>query len=348
MTRKPSRPFVPLAALVLAACQSAQPAAPSAASPVPPATMSPQASAESSIGPYAGASAVIPMGDGPRGVAWADGSIWVASTIGDVVQRVDPTTNAVTAEVPAGMRPVTLVTVDGDLWASVLNGDAPADDEVVRIDAATNDVDLRVSVPVHHNIAVGGGAIWVQDLSGNLRRIDPASGRVTDAAATGLSPVALAANDAAVFGIRGSGTVWRHPIGGGDLTEAALDVNVPGRSRVVASDAGLWIAVPGTVLAMDPASLQVLTTLAVPEMSLVNDLYATGSDVWLSANLQRPDLGLDGGSVLRLDPGTLEIRGAFRLGPESSGLIVAEGSLWAVDQTDDQLARFDLGNSGVD
>jgi hypothetical protein len=37
---------------------------------------------------------------------------------------------------------------------------------------------------------------------------------------------------------------------------------------------------------------------------------------------------------------TLEIRRTLPLGEESSGVVVAEGSVWGVDQALDQLARY--------
>jgi sugar lactone lactonase YvrE len=337
--RFPALRFLALAAaLALAGCTTggSPVASPSATSVAESSVASP------GIGPYAGAVATIPIADGPRGVAWAGGSIWVASTLGGVVQRVDPDANEVIAEIDVGDRPVTLVTVGDDLWVSVLNGDAPSDDELVQIDMDADAAGRRVTVPVHHNIAAGGGLIWVQDLDGELRAVDPETAMVTDVVATGFGPVALAASEDAAYGIRSGGGVWRWPIGQGELSEAELDILVPGRSRVAASGDGVWVAVPGRVLALDPASLEVLAELSLTELSLVNDLYVTESGVWLSANVFSDELNLAGGSVLRLDPATLEIRQTWSLGPESSGVVVAEESVWAVDQSEHILARFPL------
>jgi hypothetical protein len=102
------------------------------------------------------------------------------------------------------------------------------------------------------------------------------------------------------------------------------------------------VAVPRTVLALDPEDLSVRASLSLPAMELVNDLWVDDTDVWLSANVTDPALGLDGGSILRLDRATAEVRATFRLGPESSGVVVADGALWAVDQADGVLARFAL------
>lgn len=326
-----------VAALVLTGC-----AAQSGVSTTSPSAPDTTPSAEPSPVSYGGASAVIPLARGPRGVAYVDGSVWVASTIGNELQRIDPGTNRVSARVDAGARPVTLVIANGRLWVSVLNDDPTSDDELVRIDTTTNAVDLRATLPVHHNVAVGDGAIWVQDSTGHLRRVDAETAAVSDAAAVGIGPVALAANSTAVFGIRGSGAVWRFEVDSGELLEIDLGYGAPGRSRIAATDDAVIVAVPGLVAALDPGTLELLTQLKLPEMTLVNDLYAEGGDAWLSANVSSEELDLDGGSVLLLDPTTLEVRHTWRLGPESSGVVPAEESLWAVDQSDDVLARYPL------
>ena len=331
--------------ILLSACKpgSPPPATPSTAPDSnQPVTSGPPVSP--SVAPYAGATDLIPVGAGPRGVAYHAGSIWVASTIADLIQRVDPLTNTVSAEVHPGQRPVTLVTIGGALWASVLNGDASDDDELVQIDAGTNTVEMRIKIPVFHNIAAGAGFIWVVDGLGQLRRVDPLTGAVTKVADAGPNTVAIAADETAVWGIRGDEVVWRLPVSGGEFAETPLGLAVPGRSRVAVGAGAVWVAVPGSVQALEPASLDALAHLELPGMELVNDLYVTEADVWLSANVTDAALGLDGGSVLRLDPATLEVLATYRLGPESSGVVPAEGSLWAVDQRDNTLARFPLAD----
>jgi streptogramin lyase len=278
-------------------------------------------------------------------VAAAGGAVWVASTIGGSLQRVDPANNRVTAAIPL-VRPVTLVTLDDQLWASVLNSDPETDDQVVRIDLARNAVAAQVDVPVFHNIAACAGAIWAVDVAGVLRRIDPATGDVTEAATVGGPTIGIACNESGIWGIRGDGTIWQLPPAGAAVREAPMGVAVPGRSRVaVAPTSGdVWVAVPTTVLAINPDDLVTRLTVSLPGMQLVNDLWVTDTDVWLSANVTDADLGLHGGAVLRLDPATGEIVAAYRLGPESSGVVVVDGSVWAVDQSDNVLVRYRLAD----
>ena len=348
--RRPRRSLATLATLVgacilLGACSSgiATPAPTAGGSAKPPPPLgSTQPSAASSRAPYAGAALTIPLAPGPRGVAVAGGSVWVASTIGGVIQEIDPSAGEVKREIHAGPRPVTLVTSDGLLWANVLNGDLSNDDELVQLDPASGKVLARVTVPAFHNIAAGGGRIWSVDGSSTLYAVDPSTATIASVIPDGGITIAITADATAVWGIRADRQAWRVPIDGGERVEAPLGVAVPGRSRVAVGEERVFVAVPGSVLALDPRTLAVTARLDLSGLQLVNDLFVTDQDVWLSAHVTDPGLGLDGGSVLRLDPGTLEILATYRLGPESSGVVADDGRLWAVDQDDDLLAGWTL------
>jgi hypothetical protein len=63
--------------------------------------------------------AKIDVGDDPVAVAWADGSIWVASRSYQTIKRVDPAKNTVVETIPLGAPPRALV-ADGDgVWVAV-------------------------------------------------------------------------------------------------------------------------------------------------------------------------------------------------------------------------------------
>jgi DNA-binding beta-propeller fold protein YncE len=63
--------------------------------------------------------ATIDVGDDPVAVAWAGGSIWVASRGDRAIKRVDPAKNAVVQTIPLGAPPKALV-ADGDgVWVAV-------------------------------------------------------------------------------------------------------------------------------------------------------------------------------------------------------------------------------------
>ena len=90
--------------------------------------------------------------------------------------------------------------------------------------------------------AVGEGAVWVADTSGELFRIDPGSGRVKSRAALGGSLSAVAV---------GEGAVWVADSQGGILSRvdprtgkvvARIDVgHLP--SDIAVGEGGVWVAV---------------------------------------------------------------------------------------------------------
>ena len=61
----------------------------------------------------------INVGSRPRGVAFGDGSVWVANSGDGTVSRVDPRTDRVTATIAVGQSPQALVVTAGSVWVSV-------------------------------------------------------------------------------------------------------------------------------------------------------------------------------------------------------------------------------------
>jgi virginiamycin B lyase len=124
--------------------------------------------------------AKIPVGLQPLGVVVTAGSVWVADEHSEAVTRVDPKTNRVVATIvigapgPAG--PQMMTAGPGGVWV-----DVPNMGEVVRIDAATNTVGLRL--PLEGPVASDGKEVWISvdpgsDGPSKVVRIDPVSGKV--------------------------------------------------------------------------------------------------------------------------------------------------------------------------
>src|SRR5262249_44468385 len=61
----------------------------------------------------------IAVGSRPRGVAWGDGSVWVANSGDGTVSRIDPHTDRVAATIRVGQSPQALVVTAGAVWVSV-------------------------------------------------------------------------------------------------------------------------------------------------------------------------------------------------------------------------------------
>ena len=103
-----------------------------------------------------GISKIIPVGPGASGIVVGAGAVWVASTLDDRLERIDPTTNSVTTTIRVGSRPRGVAWGDGSIW--VANS---GDGTISRVDPGTDRV-RRIAVGQSPQaIVVTGGAVWV-------------------------------------------------------------------------------------------------------------------------------------------------------------------------------------------
>jgi len=147
----------------------------------------------------------VGAGVGTAGTAGA-ASMWLADGTG-IIQRFDPTTAALQATItlPAGSYAVGLTFAFGSIWAGVFLNSSPFS-SVERIDPATNAI-IPAAMDFGSNVssfyfATQTTALWVTDLSGSVRRIDPITNSFTDTLTmpSSQSPRGL--------GVDAAGSVW--------------------------------------------------------------------------------------------------------------------------------------------
>jgi len=99
--------------------------------------------------------ATIAVGNLPVGVAFGEGSVWVANYRDNTVSRIDPRSRTVIANIPVGTHPKGVAVGEGSVW--VIDYDEA---RITRIDPKTNSV--AQSLPVGSSyIGIGAGAVWV-------------------------------------------------------------------------------------------------------------------------------------------------------------------------------------------
>ena len=116
----------------------------------------------------------IAVGTGQLGgVAYGDGSLWVANFEGGELDRVDPGSGSVVARIAVGGQPVgPAVAGDGTVWVSNFDG------SVERIDPAKNTVSARIVVGGKAEAtAIAFGLVWSTNNDGTIATIDPARTR---------------------------------------------------------------------------------------------------------------------------------------------------------------------------
>ena len=193
--------------------------------------------------------ASVPLSSAPNAVASGAGSIWVAISNRDLVERINPTTNQPeqTIQTPGGPSAIavgggfvwvaealagTVVQIDpnangGQRVATIPVGNGPTgiaygfgavwvansvDSTIVRIDPRTDATSAPISVDAGSNaVAAGDHAVWVTSQSaGVLSKIDPVARNVTRTTNVGNQPVAVATGPGAVWVANGQdGTVDR-------------------------------------------------------------------------------------------------------------------------------------------
>jgi DNA-binding SARP family transcriptional activator/DNA-binding beta-propeller fold protein YncE len=138
-------------------------------------------------------SATIDVGGVPVGVALGDEALWVV-TIAERALRIEPHTNAATAEVPIGY-PVALTTGKQAVWVSDSNG------QVWRINPDTGTV--THTTPVGRALvglcATDGAVFAANNADGTVIQIDPQDGRVVGVIPVGHAPTDVASRDGAVW-----------------------------------------------------------------------------------------------------------------------------------------------------
>lgn len=239
----------------------------------------------------------------PDWMASGYGSMWVAVDEAGTVDRIDPATNEVVANVKVGDHPCAGMAAGfGSIWVPSCSKQA-----LYRISAASEKVEAVVKLPVFQTfsgtgpfggLAAGAGAVWMvtegkDGAFDTLARIDPPSNRVTDEIPLGH-------------------------LGGG----------------VAVGGGAVWVSAPedGVLLRVDPRSRKVVGEvdgLAQPSL-----IAADREAVWvLSATwADHPD---GDGSVTRIDPATNEVVATIEIDEspgEAGEIAIGEGFVYARSQ----------------
>ncbi len=297
-------------------------------------------------------------------------SAGIVSVLPNSLAEIDPETNRITAQIPVGARPASVVFADGALWLANLD-----DETVMRIDPKARRIVRTIPIPVPPNaLAVGSGAVWtIGGARGAVLRIDPVFKDVGDAIETVKVGTQLGGSRTAGAVAASSDAVWA--VSGGALSSPRLSRIDPLKKRVAArfatGDAPTAIAVglgdvwvtdsfENTVSRFDPTGA-VLATIPVGQGA---SAVAVGEGaVWVVNSLDDTVVRIDretnfpttiqvgrypsavavgndavwvanrgSGSVSRIDPETKTVVETIEVGDSPAGIVVAEGSVWVTNQ----------------
>ena len=242
----------------------------------------------------------IPLRDEPGSIASGDGAIWVASTVGSTVTRIDPTTDSVTQRISLpGANTDAVLFAAGRLWVA-----DSAEHELFEINPLNDTLERTVSLDLQPSaIAAGHGSIWIAGyLNATVERLDPTSGRVTGHVDVGDGPAALAF---------GADSLWvanslDSTVSRVDTKRLAVEATIPvgsGPTALAAVSGIVWVAnqYSGTVSRLDPRRDRVVSALRVA--GAPTSLTPAGRRLWVGV---AADSGSHrGGTLVIASPGPL-------------------------------------------
>jgi streptogramin lyase len=196
-------------------------------------------------------------------VTAADGTVWAAWSASGAVAPLEGADAQPGEPVEVGDTPLRMALQDTILWVTTLGGG-----ELVAVDPATSSVVRRVTLGEEpEGVAPLDGHLFVVLRAGRaLVEVDPADGALLRRYDVGGAPRIVAAGDGALFvGDHDGGRVVRVVPGraeevtpSGAVCAGVQDVEVVGDT--------VWAAClgDGTVVGLDPATLEVTSTVRVP------------------------------------------------------------------------------------
>jgi YVTN family beta-propeller protein len=219
----------------------------------------------------------IILSSGLDGVAYGANSVWAVDKADDLVYRVDPTTDSVTARIPVGEGPERIAAGSGAIWVANAVGGT-----ISRIDPTSNTVTATIALRGSpSDIAIGADAVWVvSEAASLLIRIDP----LTDTAVEvpfGAGPSAVVAIGSAIWVTEGvAGRVSRvDPRTYARTSTVAVDGSIDGTA---ADNRSIWVT--RHVLADPP-----LPSSTVPRGGVLRVVIPA----WKASELASPDPNLD-------------------------------------------------------
>lgn len=275
----------------------------------------------------------VRVGDGPSGIAFGDGSIWVSNGLSGTVSRIDAvTSNVVGTPIPVGNDPAGIVYAAGAIWVA-----NTGDDTITRVDVAT---DEPKTLPIAANeLAFGAGTLWASVRATNeVVRIDPSTGDIVAPITVGNGPSGIAF---------GRGFAWVVNSLDGTLSKIDPQTNSVattiaavghGPTAVIVDARGVWVSsqFDGTVARIDPRTNRVLRRVTIGNEP--HGMSISGGELLVSVSQ----------SGVRHRGGTLTLAtGIADVGPLDTAVAYGTTAWMLLHMTGDGLTAFNQA-SGID
>jgi YVTN family beta-propeller protein len=283
-------------------------------------------------------SARVKVGDAPRSVAVAGGSVWVANSGDGTLSRIDLQSNEVIDTVNVGGTPTEMVVAGGSVWMAT--EDQP---QLTAVDADTlevNTVQLEGD-GTNLDLVPAGDFLWAVSPDTPLQRIDATTGETIEQTLSVEQPVDMAVGDRKIWVLGAEGAIDQVDRTSGLGSEATFTLEEPlspTASDLAFDGLNLWLADGDsrTIARIDPH--EGVVTGEIDFQGRWVDLASSDGRMWAL-------VGNDSNkATLMLLEGDAGIRsaGAMQLGGGPVDIVTRGSSVWAANAAADSVTRIDL------
>jgi ABC-type transport system substrate-binding protein len=230
----------------------------------------------------------IAVGNGPAGIAFGAGAVWVVNHADGTLQRLDVRSGTAGPPIPVASSPTGVAVGGGSVWVADQSSGT-----VVRLEAKSGQITGRV--PVGNGpagLAFGGGYLWIANApDGTVTRLDPGSG--------GLEKIAVGKDPEAV--VYTDGRVWVADELGGALVRidarslSVKHVSVGSDPHALAGKGGrLWVAALGSAATHRGGTLELAVDKTLTSVDPSSYYYAYVGPAFFLPNWQVAEITNDG------------------------------------------------------
>jgi YVTN family beta-propeller protein len=298
--------------------------------PTPTATPSPTPSATPTREPLPRVARTIRnVGERPAAIAHAGGDLWIISSRGERLTRVDAARGRKRAgRVMVGPDAAVIVSYRGDPWVAMGH-----DQAVLHLDGRTGKVRLRIPVAiVPRRLAVTPHGVWVANGStGAILRYDRNSGALLQTIPVPERVSGLIAGGDAIWVVKRANNKLARLEPGADRVRDWLNLSGDVRSIRFGRNA-LWIVIDGqnTLVRVDATNGR--DRRGPAGQGPAQAIYA-GGRVYVSSE--------EDNTVVVLDPKTLEpVVAPLPVGYNPGAMVADDRSVWVVGLSDDTLTEI--------
>jgi YVTN family beta-propeller protein len=222
-----------------------------------------------------------------------DSGLWASDSTAGVVQRIDPKKSRVTADIPVGEAPTSILLTDDEVWVTNHRGGT-----ISVIDPAKNAVTHTIEVgppgpggPQEPALFEGQVHVIVNNIN-EIRRVDPDTKQVKPFYA-GRASGGLAVTDDALWGLEGWDAGWVSRINPDGKIDLQVSIGEGRRAKALtAAEGALWVVTTGEdeattnleLVRIDPGSAAITSRQDIGSPSEFFDIEFGDGDAWVTTS----------------------------------------------------------------